>query len=49
MTGTNRGDAASWFDRQRNRIEQQRRDILGEISGERAFSSHAGTRGGRPF
>ena len=36
MTGTNRGDAASWFDRQRNRIEQQRRDILGEISGERA-------------
>ncbi|MEX5765364.1 type VI secretion system membrane subunit TssM [Serratia marcescens] len=36
MTGTNQGDAASWFDRQRNRIEQQRRDILGEISGERA-------------
>lgn len=36
MTGTNQGDAASWFDRQRNRLEQQRRDILGEISGERA-------------
>lgn len=35
LTGTNQGDAASWFDRQRNRIEQQRRDILGEISGER--------------
>lgn len=35
MTGTNQGDAASWFDRQRNQLEQQRRDILGEISGER--------------
>lgn len=36
MTGTNQGDAASWFDRQRNHIEQQKRDILGEISGERS-------------
>ncbi|WP_241492045.1 type VI secretion system membrane subunit TssM [Pseudomonas sp. TTU2014-080ASC] len=36
MTGTNQGDAASWFDSQRNHIEQQRRDILGEISGERS-------------
>lgn len=35
ITGTNQGDAASWIDRQRHRIEQQRRDILGELSGER--------------
>lgn len=36
ITGTNQGDAASWLDSQRNNIEKQRRDILGEISGERS-------------
>ncbi|EIM18869.1 type VI secretion protein, TssM family [Pseudomonas chlororaphis O6] len=36
ITGTNQGDVSSWLDSQRNNIEKQRRDILGEISGERS-------------
>ena len=36
MTGTNQGEAASWFDSKRKDFEQKQRDILGEISGERS-------------
>lgn len=35
LTGTQQGDAGSWIDEQRNKLEHKKRTILGEISGER--------------
>jgi len=36
LTGNSQGDVTSWLDKQRHQLEQKRRDILGEISGERS-------------